>query len=68
MFGSPLGLPNLWITIFANEKLHDDYERKILPDIILALGENARGIIFFDLRCRALSRYDTYQLTVEFEN
>ena len=68
LFGGPLGWPSLWTTIFANEKLHDDYERKIFPDIILAPGENARGVIFFDLRCRALSRYDTYQLIVELEN
>ena len=68
LFGGPLGLPSLWTTLYANDKLHDDYERKIFRDSFLAPGESARGVLFFDLRGRDLSRHDKYRLLVEFEN
>ena len=68
VFGGVLGLPSLITTIRANERLREDYERKLLQDAIVDPGKEITGAVFFNPESANLKRNDSYKLVVELEN
>lgn len=68
IFGGVLGLPSLITTMNANDKLRDDYGRKLIQDAIVEPGKEVAGAVFFDPQARNLNRTGHYKLIVEVQN
>jgi len=68
LFGGILGLPSLITTMNSNDRLRDDYNRKLLSDTILDPGKEASGVVFFDPAAKNLQRSGKYKLVVELLN